>query len=225
VKVKVKAKAKVRARARGKGAGKGEGQGKGGGDGDGGGEAPGKGGDSSNSPDKSGQSSGGPGQGGKGTSHGGDGKPNSGQGRATDADGKNGGMLKATSSEMAKQAGEIRAGTFDEEMLKDARNALDGKFKSGRAFSEKDKAKLLDGMKPLPDSGAKEHKVDRAKVNEGKVRAEFSRDGPQNKAMRTRQGEVKEDELRRAIDSRKTEVAPEYRPAVEEYYKTISDQK
>jgi hypothetical protein len=128
---------------------------------------------------------------------------------------------------VTEAAKELRAGNLDEETLKNLKSTLDRKFSGGRTFTSDDREKLKEIAKNSQRPDSTETPVgdsnrERARSPEGRVRNEISGNASDLKAVRSHEGELKQDDANKASEAGQVHVAPEYKKSVEDYYKAIS---
>ncbi|MGD0093827.1 MAG: hypothetical protein ABSE73_28295, partial [Planctomycetota bacterium] len=196
--------------------------------------------------DKAGQGQG-QGQNGKGTGQGksspqpasGSGTPGGGGGQQSSKNAENrngtGAQSPATSATAAAQSArdqlaealsELRAGEDQEEAVHKAKDALDHLFKAGRAFSAKDRQKLAEAGKDVSAAPGKRTATETIPPPPpgpaGRTRTELSAGKSAGNIIKNVPGELKEDALGQPSEKGQVKIAPEYRKALEDYYKAIA---
>jgi hypothetical protein len=109
--------------------------------------------------------------------------------------------------------------------LEKTKAAFDHLFKNGRGLNSADREKLRAAAESLKDEPGARKLSDRPNREntqpKGRARSELS-GGSTAKSLTTRSGDMKEDELGRTIERGAAKIAPEYRKALEEYYKSLN---
>ena len=103
-------------------------------------------------------------------------------------------------------------------------SAFDHLFGSGRKFSEADRQKLaeLNKNRTLDNPSApKAPRNERPEEPKGRARDDLASGKTIDRAT-AGPGELKEDELGRPTEKSRARIAPEYRKALEDYYKSLS---
>jgi len=205
-------------KAGGKGAGSGAGKNNSKGDGNGEGQ-------SGQNPSSSGGDAGkgGDGKPGEGGQSSGGGAPNNaGSKGGSKSNSPGGGGKGDPKSDIEKAAQDLRDGNADKDTLDRTRAAFDHLFKNGRALSTLDREKLKAAAEGIgPDGKRRNNAVTPEKAGAGRVRKELL-SGNGNESLTNKAGDMKEDELGRMIERGKAKIAPEYRKALEDYYKSLN---
>ncbi|MCK6473031.1 MAG: hypothetical protein L6R28_14910 [Planctomycetes bacterium] len=131
--------------------------------------------------------------------------------------------MKSMQDMASAVAKRLRDGKVDGETAKLAREALDGLSAAGRRFDQTDRDKMAKTAEALnKDRARSERDGDPGKSPEGRVREQLTGIGNQLGRIE-RDGEAAEpDPVQRAIEAGQAKVAPEYRKALEAYYKEVS---
>ena len=116
----------------------------------------------------------------------------------------------------------IREGKANDETVKKMTDAFDHLFGTGRKFNDTDRKKLAEANKNHTlDPGKAPPRTERPEETKGRARDELTGGKTLDRATTTA-GELKEDELGRPTEKTRAKIAPEYRKALEDYYKSLS---
>jgi len=132
---------------------------------------------------------------------------------------------RAARKELAAALEKLRAGEDEEETLHQAKAALDHLFRAGRAFSAKDLQKLAEQNKDATVEPGKRIVTDTSGQPPGpagRSRAELASGKGASNVVRNVPGELKEEALGQPTEKGQVRIAPEYRKALEDYYKAIA---
>lgn len=129
---------------------------------------------------------------------------------------------------MNEVAVKLRKGDLDKETVALARDVLAGMSGFGRAFSAKDKENVRKAAEDqdAEDQDSTPHRPlpeDDQKGSTGRIRRALMDNDRVGKGHVKSEGEMKEDDLGRLIESGKSKVVPEYRKPLEDYYKAVSE--
>jgi hypothetical protein len=194
----------------GEGQGQGQGQGQKQGQGEGQGEGQGKGkGESANG----GASK--PGGGGKNSASGASTSPASSVADAAARD------AQEARRDLAETAKKLREGEVSQELVGKAKSAFDRLFRAGRSFTKADREKLAAKNATLSPAGRGQGEG-AAKTPDGRVNKNVTGDGRAPGSVTNAPGELKEDPLGQPTTKGQVRIAPEYRKALEDYYKSIA---
>jgi len=132
---------------------------------------------------------------------------------------------QAARKELAAALDKLRAGEDEEEAVQKAKHALDHLFGAGRAFSARDLRKLAELNKDTaaePGKRAATGASGQPPGLAGRPRTELASSKGASNIIQNVPGELKEEALGQPAEKGQVRIAPEYRKALEDYYKAIA---
>lgn len=132
---------------------------------------------------------------------------------------------------MNEVAAKLRKGELDQDTVEMAKDTVDGLTGFGRAFTDSDKEGIRDESKKAPVGEPEDDKKpsfkpppeELEKGPKGRVRKDLAGSSGPGTGQVKSEGEMKEDELSRLIESGRRKVVPEYRKPLEDYYRAVSE--